>query len=345
MGESILSVRDLRTHFKTDDGIVKAVDGISFDLEAGETLGIVGESGSGKSVTSLSVLRLIPEPPGFYPTGQIRFNGVDLLRASAAQMRALRGHEISMIFQDPMTSLNPYLTVERQLTEVLELHKGMSRQTARTKSIEMLERVGLPDPAARIGNYPHQFSGGMRQRVMIAMALLCEPKLLIADEPTTALDVTIQAQILELIRELQRDFGTSVVLITHDLGVVAGMADRIAVMYAGRIVEEASTDILFESAGHPYSHGLLASIPRLDETRGERLVPIAGLPPDLSNLPAGCPFRPRCPRAQERCATEYPPAFALEAGQWAACWDVEQQASGRRQTLASDNSASHEASA
>ena len=245
MAPPLLEVRDLRTWFRTDDGLVKAVDGVSFHLEAGETLGLVGESGCGKSVTALSIMGLIPQPPGEVAGGSILYGGQDLLKLSDRDLKRLRGNRIGMIFQDPMSSLNPYLTIERQLTEVLELHKGASRAQARVRSIEMLERVGIPDPASRIDDYPHQFSGGMRQRVMIAMSLLCEPELLIADEPTTALDVTIQAQILELIDDLKRDFGTAVILITHDLGVVAGMTDRILVMYGARGVEEGSTDALF----------------------------------------------------------------------------------------------------
>jgi oligopeptide transport system ATP-binding protein len=322
MTEPILQVRDLCTYFKTDDGIVKAVDGVTFDLAPGEVLGIVGESGSGKSVMSLSMMRLIPEPPGYFPRGEVFFGGADLLKASEKQMLALRGNRISMIFQDPMTSLNPFLTVERQLTEVLEAHKGKDRKEARNLSIEMLERVGIPAPAKRIDQYPHQFSGGMRQRVMVAMALLCEPALLIADEPTTALDVTIQAQILDLIGQLRDDFGTTIILITHDLGVVAGMADRIAVMYAGRIVEYADTASLFADPKHPYTQGLLASVPRIDEDRTDQLIPIPGLPPDLSALPPGCPFKPRCPRSIERCGEEYPDVVDLGPSHWAACWRV-----------------------
>jgi oligopeptide transport system ATP-binding protein len=320
---AILEVRDLRTYFKTDDGVVKAVDGISFDLEKGGSLGIVGESGSGKSVTNLSIMRLVAEPPGYYPSGKVLFEGRDMLALSEKELSKLRGNRVAMIFQDPMTSLNPYLTIERQLTEVLELHKKKSRAEARAIAIEMLGRVGIPQPEQRIDQYPHQFSGGMRQRVMIAMALLCEPVLLIADEPTTALDVTIQAQILDLIRSLRDDFGTSVILITHDLGVVAGMTERVAVMYAGKIVEFGATDDIFEAPSHPYTQGLLASIPRIDEDKSETLTPIAGLPPDLSALPPGCPFKPRCPKAIERCGEEYPPPVELGRGHWAACWRAE----------------------
>lgn len=318
---TILRVNNLHTHFHTDDGVVKAVDGVSFSLEKGELLGIVGESGSGKSVTSLSIMGLIPQPPGFFPAGEVWFEDQDLMRASERTLQHIRGNQISMIFQDPMTSLNPYLTVERQLTEVLELHKNLTRRQARQRSIEMLERVGIPDAAARIRSYPHQFSGGMRQRVMIAMMLLCEPKLLIADEPTTALDVTIQAQILELMKDLQRDMGTSIILITHDLGVVAGMADRLLVMYAGRVVESGDVDSVFNQPQHPYTRGLLRSVPRLDGAKQQQLVPIPGLPPDLSALPSGCPFRPRCELAVERCAQEYPPVTTLGAPErFTRCW-------------------------
>jgi oligopeptide transport system ATP-binding protein len=321
MTEPLLQIDGLRTHFHTADGVVRAVDGIDLTLRAGETLGIVGESGSGKSVLSLSILGLIPRPPGKFAGGRIAFEGRDLLTLGERQLARLRGNRIAMIFQDPMTSLNPFLTVERQLTEVLEQHKGMRGAAARRRAIEMLERVGMPDPARRIGQYPHQFSGGMRQRVMIAMALLCEPALLIADEPTTALDVTIQAQILDLMRELKRDFGTAVMLITHDLGVVAGMADRIVVMYAGRVVEEALPDTLYAAPRHPYTRGLLASVPRLDTPPGSRLTPIPGLPPDLSALPPGCPFQPRCDRATEVCTGRYPETQAFAPGQRASCFN------------------------
>jgi oligopeptide transport system ATP-binding protein len=320
--EPLLSVKNLKTYFKTDDGVVKAVDGVSFDVHAGETLGIVGESGSGKSVANLSVLQLIPRPPGYFPSGEIWFEGKNLLKLSDKEMRSIRGNRISMIFQDPMTSLNPFLTVGRQLTEVLEIHKGMTGAEAAKKAIGMLERVGISEAAHRFEQYPHQFSGGMRQRVMIAMALLCEPKLLIADEPTTALDVTIQAQILALIDDLQRDFGTSVILITHDLGVVAGMAKRVAVMYAGRIVEEGTVEELFEKPRHPYTLGLLKSIPRLNEERMEKLEPIRGLPPDLSNLPGGCPFSPRCDFVTDRCKSDYPDAVLFGEKRWSACWEA-----------------------
>jgi oligopeptide transport system ATP-binding protein len=308
----------LRTHFFTEEGVVRAVDDVSFDLEPGQTLGIVGESGSGKSVTSLSILRLIPDPPGRIVSGEIVFEGRNLLSLSERDMRGIRGRHIAMIFQDPMTSLNPYLRVSRQLTEVLELHERLDRHTARNRAIEMLVRVGIPEAERRFDNYPHEFSGGMRQRVMIAMALLCKPRLLIADEPTTALDVTIQAQILELIRELRNELHTAVILITHDLGVVAGMADDVAVMYAGKIVEHAPTHKVFARPQHPYTLGLLESIPRLDRSR-ERLVPIPGRPPALSRLGPGCSFAPRCSFVVDRCK-EAPPLAAREPDHRAACW-------------------------
>ena len=319
---NLLSIRDLQTHFRTEDGVVKAVDGVSFDLAEGETLGIVGESGSGKSVTCLSLLRLVPSPPAFFPGGEVRFDDRDLLKLSEAEMEKIRGDKIAMIFQDPMTSLNPYLTVERQLTEVLEVHRDLSRAEARSLCIEMLGKVGIPSPDKRIDQYPHEYSGGMRQRVMIAMALLCNPRLLIADEPTTALDVTIQAQILELISELKRDLNMGVILITHDLGVVAGTTDRIAVMYAGRIVEYGQTDEVFENPRHPYTRGLLQSVPRLDQQDAE-LTAIPGLPPDLSALPGGCPFHPRCELANDRCRSDYPDVVNFQHGHWASCWEAE----------------------
>ena len=304
--QPLLAVRDLEVHFNVEGSTLRAVDGVCWELQRGGTLGIVGESGSGKSVSANAIMRLVPTPPGRIAGGRILFEGRDLLTISKQEMRRLRGNEISMIFQDPMTSLNPFLRVSRQLTEVLELHKGRSRKEARTIAIDMLEQVGIPDPAARFDQYPHQFSGGMRQRVMIAMALLCEPKLLIADEPTTALDVTIQAQILELIGGLRDRLGTSVVLITHDLGVVAGMADEVVVMYAGRVAERAPARALFGQPAHPYTRGLLDSIPRLDEQEHHRLKSIRGLPPIVTKLPPGCPFRPRCDYATGPCAETYP---------------------------------------
>jgi len=317
----VLEVHDLRTHFQTDDGVVKAVDGISFTVRRGETLGIVGESGSGKSVACLSALRLVPTPPAVHPSGQVHFGGRDLLSLPERELEQLRGNRLAMIFQDPLTALNPYLSVARQLTEVLEVHQGATPAAARQAAIEMLTRVGISDAARRIDQFPHQFSGGMRQRVMIAMALLCGPELLFADEPTTALDVTIQAQILDLIRELQAALGTAVVLITHDLGVVAGTADRVAVMYAGRIVEEGTTDEVFANPLHPYTRGLLASMPRIDTPLQERLTAIPGLPPDLGHLPSGCPFHPRCSLAADRCRREYPEVVTASATHHAVCWE------------------------
>jgi oligopeptide transport system ATP-binding protein len=322
-GEPLLSVRDLCVYFRAEHGLVKAVDGVSFDVARGEVLGLVGESGSGKTVANLALLGLVPRPPAFYPRGEVRFAGQDLLHAPDKVLRKLRGRRIAMIFQDPMTSLNPYLSVERQLSEVLELHEGLPRRAARLRSIDMLAKVGIPDPARRIDAYPHELSGGMRQRVMIAMALLCDPELLIADEPTTAVDVTVQAQVLELIRTLQRGSSMSVILVTHDLGVVAGMADRIAVMYAGRIVETATTAELFAHPRHPYTQGLLASIPRMDSARSASLLPIPGLPPDLSNLPEGCPFRPRCAKAFDACSAAYPELKAHGPQHEVRCFAIE----------------------
>lgn len=315
----LLEVDDLEVHFRTGGKVLRAVDGVSFTVREGETLGIVGESGSGKSVTVSSILRLVPTPPGRYAGGRILYRGDDLLKVTDRRMRQLRGNEISMIFQDPMTSLNPYLKISRQLTEVLELHQGMTRKAARVAGIEMLERVGLPDAPRRFDAYPHQFSGGMRQRVMVAMALLCRPKLLIADEPTTALDVTIQAQILELIKDLRHRHGTAVIMITHDLGVVAGMADRLLVMYAGRLAEEADATSLFGKPGHPYTHGLLRSVPRLDKPGIGRLESIPGMPPVVTDLPPGCPFRPRCTVAVDACSREFPPRAQLGPTQYAYC--------------------------
>ncbi|RRR68439.1 MAG: ABC transporter ATP-binding protein [Candidatus Viridilinea halotolerans] len=315
----LLEVRNLQTHFHTQDGIVKAVDGVSFHVNRGETLGIVGESGCGKSVTSLSIMRLIPCPPGHVAGGEILFDGKDLLGLSEEQMRHIRGNRIAMIFQDPMTSLNPVLTVGRQITEALELHMQLSRKAALTRATELLDMVGIPSPGKRLDNYPHQFSGGMRQRVMIAMALSCDPELLIADEPTTALDVTIQAQILELINRLRDELQTAVMIITHDLGVVAGMTDRVTVMYAGRVVEEGSTKAIFANPRMPYTIGLLRSIPRLDEQERRKLTPIRGLPPNLIDLPAMCPFSPRCDYVQEACLHQIPHLRAVGPDHHAAC--------------------------
>src|SRR5213596_639062 len=315
---TILSVKDLRTYFQTEDGVVKAVDGISFELEKGETLGIVGESGSGKSVTNLSIMRLIPEPPGRIAGGEVIFDGRNLLALSAREMRAVRGKRIAMIFQDPMTSLNPFMRVSHQLMEVTQLHLSHTREQARAHAIKMLEHVGIPDAADRVDSYPHEFSGGMRQRVMIAMALSCEPELLIADEPTTALDVTIQAQILELIRTLKQETGTSVILITHDLGVVAGMTDHVVVMYAGKVFEQARTKELFASPGNPYTKGLLRSVPDPTAEQG-KLYQIPGLPPDVAHLKPGCPFADRCDRVEEICRREFPPFVELTPDHHSLC--------------------------
>jgi len=316
---SILSVKDLKTYFQTEDGLVKAVDDVSFELKKGETLGIVGESGSGKSVTNLSVMRLIPEPPGKIVGGEIVFDGVDIRSLSIDEVRKIRGKRIAMIFQDPMTSLNPFLKISTQLMEVTQLHLGHSKSQAREHAIKMLELVGIPDAASRIDDHPHQFSGGMRQRVMIAMALSCDPELLIADEPTTALDVTIQAQILELIKELKERMGTSVILITHDLGVVAGMTERIIVMYAGKVFEQASTRELFATPANPYTKGLLRSVPDPAHERGEPLYQIPGLPPDVAHLPPGCPFAERCDRAEDICSREFPPFVRINDGHHSLC--------------------------
>ncbi len=310
----LLSVRDLIVRFRTHDGTVYAVNGVSFDLEEGETLGLVGESGCGKSVTNLAVMRLLPQPAGHIENGQVLFNTEDLTKLPEASMRELRGRDIAMIFQDPMTSLNPVLTIEEQMVETIQAHRRVSSVDARARAIELLGMVGIAEPAGRLRNYPHQFSGGMRQRVMIAMALALEPQLLIADEPTTALDVTIQAQVLELLQRLTKERGTAVILITHDLGVVAGMTGRINVMYAGFIVEAATTPELFAKPRHPYTVGLLHSIPRVDAGPEEALIPIEGVPPDLRVAPVGCPFAPRCAWRMARCWTENPSLGPLEPG-------------------------------
>jgi len=315
---NLLEVKDLRTYFDTEDGVVKAVDGISFRLKRGETLGIVGESGSGKSVTNLSLIRLIPDPPGRIVGGEVVFNGQDILLLSGEEVRKIRGRRIAMIFQDPMTSLNPFLKISRQLMEMTQLHLGHTKAQAYEHAIKMLETVGIPDARTRVDNYPHEFSGGMRQRVMIAMALSCEPELLIADEPTTALDVTIQAQILELIKKLKHETGTSVILITHDLGVVAGMTDHVIVMYAGKIFEQAKTSELFARTGNPYTKGLLRSVPDPTAEQGQ-LYQIPGSPPDVAHLKPGCPFAPRCERAEEICRREFPPFVELTADHHSLC--------------------------
>jgi oligopeptide/dipeptide ABC transporter ATP-binding protein len=310
----LLSVEDLIVRFRTHDGAVHAVNGVSFDLDEGETLGMVGESGCGKSVTNLAMMRLLPQPAGRIEGGKVLFENVDLTKLSEAEMRDLRGREIAMIFQDPMTSLNPVLRIEEQLVETIQAHKAVTAAAARARAIELLGMVGIAEPARRLRSYPHQFSGGMRQRVMIAMALALEPKILIADEPTTALDVTIQAQVLELLQRLTQDQGTAVILISHDLGVVAGMTRRINVMYAGYVVEAATTADLFERPRHPYTVGLLHSIPRLDAVEDEPLIPIEGVPPDLRMAPVGCPFAPRCAWRLPQCWTEMPPLSPLDPG-------------------------------
>ena len=316
----LLKVSNLKTVFKIEDGLLRAVDDVSFTLDAGETLGIVGESGSGKSVTSLSIMRLVPAPGGEITGGTIEFQGQDLLKLSDKDMRALRGNRIAMIFQDPMTSLNPVLTVGRQLTESIRLHLGLDQHKAEERAIELLGRVGIPSPEKRLKQYPHEFSGGMRQRVMIAMALSCDPALLIADEPTTALDVTIQAQILEVIRALQKELGMAVMMITHDLGVVAGMADRVVVMYAGRVVEEGATRDVLKNPRMPYTIGLLRSIPRLDEGEDRRLTPIRGGPPNVAKLVHGCPFAPRCDYSVAgKCDVEAPALREVGARHRVAC--------------------------
>ena len=316
----LLEVRGLKTYVHTSMGVVKAVDGVSFDVKQGETVALVGESGCGKTMTALSVMRLIPRPQAETVGGEIRFEGKNLLDLDDEEMRRIRGAEIAMIFQEPMTSLNPVLTIERQLTETLEAHGAVSRREARERAHELLRLVGISDAEARLRQYPHQFSGGMRQRVMIAIALSCRPKLILADEPTTALDVTIQAQLLELMRGLSREFGVALVIITHNLGVVARYADRVNVMYAGKIIESGAAADIYRDPRHPYTIGLLHSVPRLDQPRRTRLEPIEGQPPDLWALPPGCSFRPRCKYAVEKCAREIPPRRAIAGAHDAACW-------------------------
>ena len=314
----LLEVTDLRTRFHTRSGVYRAVDGVSFSIERGETLGIVGESGSGKSVTCYSLMGLVPQPPGKIESGVARFDGVDLLHCTPKEARGIRGRRVAMIFQDPMTSLNPYLRISEQLIEPLLIHEKISRAAALPRALRMLEQVGINDAARRIHQYPHEFSGGMRQRVMIAMALITQPELLIADEPTTALDVTVQAQILELIRSRQRELGMAVIFVTHDLGVVSGFCDRVHVMYAGRIVESAKTADLFRSPRHPYTRALQRSIPAL-QPKGAELYTIAGLPPDLSKPLPGCPFAPRCDYAVQRCHVEVPALLPSRPDHYDAC--------------------------
>jgi oligopeptide/dipeptide ABC transporter ATP-binding protein len=321
MTEPLLDVRGLKTQFFTDRGVVRAVDDVSFAIRPGQTLAVVGESGCCKSVTSLSIMRLIPQPPGRIVAGEIRFDGTDLLKLSERRMRKIRGNQISMIFQEPMTSLNPVFRVREQIGEVLRLHQGLDKAAAREKSIDLLRQVGIPSPESRVDDYPHQMSGGMRQRVMIAMALACDPRLIIADEPTTALDVTIQAQILELMDNLRRDTGTAVLLITHDLGVVAETAEHVVVMYAGRVVEEAEARELFTNPLHPYTRGLMRSIPGVSEIgERERLEAIPGVVPSLLALPEGCKFNDRCRHAFDRCFAEEPPLLEPRPGHTARCW-------------------------
>jgi len=318
---TLLEVRNLHTTFMTAAGPVRAVDGVSWDVREGETVALVGESGCGKSVSALSIMRLVSEPAGRIEAGEILYKGRDLLKLSEPEMRHVRGRDIAMVFQEPMTSLNPVLTIGRQLTEGLEIHMNMTTEQASARAIELLGMVGISDPARQLAQYPHHFSGGMRQRMMIAMALACNPSLILADEPTTALDVTIQAQILELMRDLSRRLGVAMLIITHNLGVVARYADRVNVMYAGRIIEQADAGEIYANPRHPYTLGLLRSVPRLDEPRRARLDPIQGQPPDLMRLPPGCAFAPRCNYRVERCG-EVPPLANVAAGHASACWEA-----------------------
>ena len=332
--EKVLEVENLQTHFFTRSGVARAVDGVSFHLNRGETLGVVGESGCGKSVTAMSILRLVPDPPGRIVGGSIRLDGRDILAMSDEQLKQVRGNEISMIFQEPMTSLNPVITIGHQVAETILLHQGLSKAAAIDKAVDMLKLVHIPEPERRVKEFPHQLSGGMRQRVMIAMALSCNPRVLIADEPTTALDVTIQAQILDLILELKERLGTAVIMITHDLGVIAETAQRVVVMYAGRKIEETDVVSLFQNPLHPYTHGLLASVPHLallsgkEQQATDRLEEIPGIVPPLTALPTGCAFAPRCPHADDKCRAEYPNYERKAEGHWAACWHTERIAAG-----------------
>jgi oligopeptide transport system ATP-binding protein len=321
--EHLLQVSGLTTRFYTEEGVVHAVDNVSYNLDEGETLGVVGESGCGKSVHALSIMRLIPIPPGKIEKGKVLFRGRDLLGISNDEMRRVRGAQISMVFQDPMTSLNPVLTVGFQITEALKLHLGMSDKDAQARAAELLSMVGIPEAVQRLDDYPHQFSGGMRQRAMIAMALSCNPMILIADEPTTSLDVTIQAQIIDLVKRLQEKLGMTVIWITHDLGVVAGLAQRVNVMYAGRVVETGPVKAIYGNPRHPYTVGLLGSLPRSDEKPGDKLFSIKGEPPDLLALPQGCPFAPRCEYSIERCMHETPSQVEVDSGHMSACWEYE----------------------
>jgi oligopeptide transport system ATP-binding protein len=318
--ERVLDVKDLKTYFYTKEGVVKAVDGLTYHVNKGECVGLVGESACGKSVGAMSVLRLIPYPPGIIVGGQILFKGEDLLQASEERMRDIRGNRIGMVFQEPTTSLNPVLTVGRQISESIELHRKMGKEAALAESVKLLQLVGIPDPEKRIKDYPHQFSGGMQQRIMIAMALSCDPELLIADEPTTSLDVTVQAQLLEILANLRSEYGTSVIIITHNLGVVARYVDRVIVMYAGNLVETAPTDTIYAAPKHPYTLGLLASVPRLDSPQKETLRVIKGLPPNMAQLPPGCPFAPRCDYAMDRCRKERPPLEEVGKDHYRTCF-------------------------
>jgi len=332
MSNELLTITDLQTHFFTPEGIVKAVDGVSFEIPRGRTLGVLGESGCGKSVMALTIMRLIPDPPGKIRSGSIRFDGIDLVRADASRMRDIRGNQISMIFQEPMTSLNPVYTIGDQISETYITHQGMSRIEALNKSVEMLQMVGIPAPEKRVREYPHQLSGGMRQRAMIAMAMACRPKLLIADEPTTALDVTIQAQILDLMLKLQDELGMAIMMITHDLGVIAEVSDQVVVMYAGEVVEYSPIDTLFVESRHPYSTGLMRSIPKLGYKFEHGKIPlqeIPGIVPDLIRLPPGCLFAPRCEHVMDGCRKKRPPLFALGPRHGAKCWLIEDEAGVR----------------
>lgn len=335
--EKILQVKNLQTWFWTDAGIVKAVDGVSFDLHKREMLAIVGESGSGKSVTNLAIMNLIPNPPGKIIGGEVWFGGKDVLKMDKQEIRQLRGNKISMIFQDPMTSLNPFLKISTQMIETIRLHQGLSKKDARDRAIEMLKLVGIPAAEKRVDCYPHQFSGGMRQRVMIAMGLSCDPEVLIADEPTSALDVTIQAQILDLIGDLSARLGTAVILITHSLGLVAGMCDRVCVMYAGRIVEQGGVDELFANPAHPYTRGLIKSVPRMDKKNTGRLFSISGQPPNVIDLPPCCPFYPRCSEAMPQCKMEYPASYSLSSSHRTSCW-LYQSGNAAKESAAVSNS-------
>ena len=338
MSEKLLEVKNLKTYFYTDEGVVKSVDDVSFDVEKGKTLGIVGESGCGKSITSLSIMQLVETPPGKIVGGEIIYQGENLLEKNKDQMRKIRGGEIAMIFQEPMTSLNPVFTVGKQIMEALRLHTDLDKEKAKERAIEMLKLVKIPLPEKRFNEYPHQLSGGMRQRVMIAMGLICHPKLLIADEPTTALDVTIQAQILELMKKLQKTNRMGIIFITHNLGVVAEICDKVSVMYAGKIVEQGPVDDIFYAPGHPYTRGLLRSMPRVDADSYERLIPIEGTPIDMLNPPEGCPFAPRCESAMKICLQKMPPYVELGENHRSACWlCVQEQIKAQKEAAKNNN--------